>query len=149
MLVVRRLIAATPERLFDAWTRPQELRRWWGPESVSCTAAEVDLRVGGCYRIANQFSDGTTLWIIGEFELIERPRKLVYTWRIGGGSQASERVTVAFEPRDRGTEIVVTHERVVDASTRERHEQGWTGCLAGLENYLTRGAQTHPAGPRV
>ena len=54
-LVVRKWIRATPERSFDAWTTPLALRKWWGPEGVECTEAEVDLRVGGHYRIANRF----------------------------------------------------------------------------------------------
>ncbi len=82
-LVVRRIIQATPERLFKAWTDPEQLKKWWGPQSVTCVDAEVDLRVGGRYRIANQFPDGKLLWISGEFQLIEPPHKLAYTWRIG------------------------------------------------------------------
>jgi uncharacterized protein YndB with AHSA1/START domain len=137
-LIVRRVIAATPERLFEAWTSPLELRHWWGPEAVTCTAAEVDLQVGGRYRIANQLPDGTTLWISGEFERIDKPRQLVYTWRVEPGSQPPERVTVTFEARSAGTEIVVAHERIADAATRDRHEQGWRGCLDGLAGHLGR-----------
>jgi uncharacterized protein YndB with AHSA1/START domain len=70
-LVVRKTIRATRERLFDAWTQPIQLRQWWGPEDVECLDAEVDLRVGGRYRIANRFPDGRVVWITGEFELIE------------------------------------------------------------------------------
>jgi uncharacterized protein YndB with AHSA1/START domain len=43
----------------------------WGPEGVSCIAAEVDLRVGGRYRIANKFPDGRVFWIVGELQIIE------------------------------------------------------------------------------
>ena len=71
-LAVRRVVRAAPERVFDAWTRPEELRRWWGPNGLVCTEAHVDLRVGGRYRIANLFPDGNVLWICGEFEVIER-----------------------------------------------------------------------------
>jgi uncharacterized protein YndB with AHSA1/START domain len=60
-LIVRRTIAATPARLFDAWTTPELLTQWWGPANVTCPAAEVDLRVGGQYRIANQMPDGSVL----------------------------------------------------------------------------------------
>jgi uncharacterized protein YndB with AHSA1/START domain len=64
-LVVRRTIRATPERLFEAWTEPAQLRRWWGPQDVECLDAQVDLRVGGQYRIANRFPDGRIVWIAG------------------------------------------------------------------------------------
>jgi uncharacterized protein YndB with AHSA1/START domain len=78
-LVVRRRIHATPEKLFAAWTQPEHLVRWWGPQGVACPAAEIDLRVGGAYRLANRFPDGTVVWIAGVFELIEPPHRLMYT----------------------------------------------------------------------
>jgi uncharacterized protein YndB with AHSA1/START domain len=136
VLLVRRSIRASPERIFDVWTQPEHLQRWWGPESVECVAAEVDLRVGGRYRIANQFPDGKVLWISGEFETVERPRRLVYTWRVGDVTGADERVTVTFEARGEATEVIVAHERIPTESVRDRHEQGWVGCLDGLVEYL-------------
>jgi uncharacterized protein YndB with AHSA1/START domain len=138
-LVVRRRIRAAPERVFEAWTRPEELRRWWGPESVICIAAEVDLRVGGRYRIANQFPNGEIVWISGQFELVERPGKLDFTWCVERQQAPGERVAVRFEACDAGTLVTVTHERIVDAALRERHEQGWRGCLDGLGEYLGEG----------
>lgn len=134
-LVVRRIIRATPEQLFEAWTEPSHLLRWWGPQGVTCEGAEVDLRVGGRYRIANALPDGRVLVLNGEFEVVERPSKLVYTWRVDGVSGTPERVTVRFERRDGATEVVVTHERITDEATRDSHRLGWEGCLDGLERH--------------
>jgi uncharacterized protein YndB with AHSA1/START domain len=136
VLLVRRWIRASPERIFDAWTQPRHLKQWWGPKSVECIAAEVDLRVGGRYRIANQFPDGRILWISGEFEAIERPHRLVYTWSVGSDELAAERVTVTFEARGEETEVIVAHERIPTEAMRDMHEQGWVGCLDGLLDYL-------------
>ena len=135
-LVVRRTIHATAERLFEAWTEPARLKEWWGPASVSCTDAEIDLRVGGRYRIANQFPDGKIVWIAGEFEIIEPPHRLVYSWRIEPSAQPPERVTVLFEPGAGATEVIVVHERIPDSVTRDQHERGWQGCLDGLTELL-------------
>ncbi len=135
-LAVRKTIKATAERLFEAWTDPEQLKKWWGPPGVTCTGAEVDLRVGGRYRMANQLPDGRVLWISGEFESIEPPRKLVYTWRVEPETQASERVTVQFEARGDATEVIITHERIPSAAIRDMHEQGWHGCLEGLAEYI-------------
>jgi uncharacterized protein YndB with AHSA1/START domain len=139
-VVVRQLIPATAERLFQAWTHGEELRQWWGPGALICTGAEVDPRVGGQYRIDHQRPDGTTVTISGEFEHIERPRRLVYTWRIGPPSATSERVTVTFEPVAQATEVIVVHERIADAATRERHARGWHDCLGKLAGYVARQA---------
>jgi uncharacterized protein YndB with AHSA1/START domain len=134
-LVVRRLIRATPEKLFAAWTRPEQLIQWWGPEGVSCPTAEIDLRPGGGYRIANRFADGALIWISGVFEVVEIPHRLVYTWQLEAVSASIERVSISFEPRDTGTEVVVTHERIGSAAARISHERGWNGCLDGLVRY--------------
>src|SRR5579862_6308339 len=113
-LVVRRLIEATPARVFEAWTDPVQLREWWGPPGVRCTDASVELRVGGCYRIGNRLPDGQTLWISGQFEVIEPPHRLTYSWQVEGTGAPVERVTVEFEARGTATEVVVTHQRIGD-----------------------------------
>jgi uncharacterized protein YndB with AHSA1/START domain len=129
-LVVQKTIRATAARLFDAWTSPAQIKQWWGPESVVCVDAEIDLRVGGRYRIANRMPDGRILWIAGVFELIEAPYKLVYTWALEPIARPCERVTVQFRPQ----------ENVPSASMREGHALGWQGCLAGLAQFLQSGA---------
>jgi uncharacterized protein YndB with AHSA1/START domain len=123
-LVVRKTIHATPARLFEAWTDPAQLREWWGPEGVACIDPEAD---------------GKILWIAGEFEVVDPPHRLTYTWQLEGSTGASERVTVRFEPRGSATEVVVTHERIPSEALRDQHQYGWRGCLEGLADYL--GAQ--------
>jgi len=141
-LIVRRTIAAPAARLFAVWTEPEHLKKWWGPGAVTCPEAEVDLRVGGRYRIANLTPAGEVVWITGEFEVVEPPRRLVYSWNIdeGGRPAPTSRVTVRFEQRgERLTEVVVVHERIAAAPLRASHEKGWSGCLEGLAQYLGEG----------
>ncbi|HEY3593909.1 MAG TPA: SRPBCC domain-containing protein [Polyangiaceae bacterium] len=135
VLVTQRTIRASPQRLFDAWTRPEQLLAWWGPRPVTCTRAEIDLRVGGRYRITNALPDGKAVVIEGEFELIEAPRRLVYSWRIG--DEEDSRVTVRFEPRGDATEVIIVHEQIPGDTIRDSHGTGWTGCLDGLERHFT------------
>jgi uncharacterized protein YndB with AHSA1/START domain len=141
-LVVRRVIRAAPERLFAAWTTPEQLLTWWGPQGVRCTRAEIDARIGGRYRLDNSFPDGRIVVIEGEFVSVERPRELVYTWRVDAQNTGAELVTVRFEPRDASTEIVVTHERIGHEAARAGHETGWIGCLDGLAEYLAGRTRT-------
>ena len=70
VLRVARVIRAPRERVFAAWTRPELLRLWWGPGEVSCPEAEIDLRPGGSYRLANLNPDGSVIWISGRFEVV-------------------------------------------------------------------------------
>jgi uncharacterized protein YndB with AHSA1/START domain len=135
-LLVRRRIRARAARVFDAWTAPEQLRAWWGPRPVTCSDAEVDLRVGGRYRIVNALPDGTSLTIHGEFRVVDAPRKLVYTWRTDDGTAEESLVTVRFEAHGDETEVVVVHEEIPSERVRTSHEGGWQGCLDGLARHL-------------
>ena len=138
-LVARRVVQATCEKAFAAWTSPAQITRWWGPAGATCPEAHVDLRAGGEYRIANRFPDGRVVWIRGRFLTIEPPHRLVYTWRVEGNPMqlADELVTVSFEPRTPGaTEIVVVHERIANEDQRRSHEHGWAACMDGLVAFL-------------
>lgn len=136
-LTARRVVPAAPERVFRAWTDANELVKWFGPRGVACIGAEVDLRVGGQYRIGNRLADGRVVWIAGEFERIEWPHELVYTWNIEPDFDRPERVTVRFAPRGANTEVVVLHERVPSEQLRDSHAAGWEGCFDGLVEYLS------------
>ncbi|HEY3668980.1 MAG TPA: SRPBCC domain-containing protein [Polyangiaceae bacterium] len=143
-LIVQRTIRAPVERVFEAWTRPEQLLLWWGPRPVKCTEASVDLRAGGSYRLGNLLPDGRVLFIFGEFELVEPPTRLTYSWHVedpaGVVSEAS-RVSVRFEPVPSGTNVVVVHERIDTEATRSDHEQGWQGCLDNLAAQFAHGSQ--------
>jgi uncharacterized protein YndB with AHSA1/START domain len=99
----------------------------------------MDVRVGGAYRIGNLLPDGKVLWISGTFEVVEPPRRLVYTWEIERDAFCSRelsRVTVRFEPLEIGTEVIVVHERIESEETRADHEKGWKACLENLEAHF-------------
>jgi uncharacterized protein YndB with AHSA1/START domain len=132
-LVARRTIKASVQRVFAAWTSPDQLRAWWGPRPVTCSDAEVDLRVGGRIRIVNAIPGGGTITIDGEFRVVEPPHRLVYTWRMDDGPPESSLVTVTFSARGDATEVVVLHEEIPNETVRDSHERGWSGCLDGLE----------------
>ncbi len=147
-LAVTRVIRRDAASLFAMWTQPSHLVRWWGPRDVACIAAEVDLRVGGRYRIGNRLPDGRVLWIGGAFEVVEAPQLLIYTWRIeldspadeGSSAATAERVTVRFETTGVGTLVSVLHEQIADDATRASHAHGWEGCLDGLARYAEAAA---------
>lgn len=137
-LEVSRLIKADRERVFAAWTDPQMIVKWWGAGGVSCTAAEMDLRIGGVYRIANEAPDGTTMWITGSFSRVDPPHDLAYTWAMEPVTDETSYslVEVRFDETGEGTLVTVVQTRIASPEAREVHLQGWVGCLEGLDVLL-------------
>jgi uncharacterized protein YndB with AHSA1/START domain len=135
-LHLRRVIRAPREDVFAAWTEPELLKQWWGPGPVTCPEAEVDLREGGGYRIANREPDGNIIWISGTFRTVRAPEELVYTWRLEDAAGEPTLVRVSFLPHDEGTELVLTHERFAVEAVRDMHLQGWNGCIDKLAAML-------------
>lgn len=135
-LEIRRLIPAARERVFDAWTQAKELDRWSAPSPMTARA-EVDLRVGGRYRIVMRGPEGVDRTVGGVYRVVERPSKLVYTWKWEGNAMGESIVTVEFHDRGKETEVVLRHDGLTDPDSRARHEHGWKGCLDNLVD-LTR-----------
>lgn len=135
-LIVRKSFDAPIEKVFAAWTDPVKLRQWWGPANVECIIAEIDLKIGGSYRIGNKFVDGSVVWISGEFLAIEPPRELKFSWNIEPAQSNTEQVTVRFNSVGTATEVVIFHEQISDVAVKKSHHQGWLGCLEGLADYL-------------
>jgi uncharacterized protein YndB with AHSA1/START domain len=132
-LRVERSYDASPEEVFDAWTNPEVLRRWWAVHPDGSTPiAEVDLRVGGRYRLSMESPDGERHTVQGEYHEVDRPHRLVYSWQWeldAGGLGPSSTVTVEFQERGERTEVVLEHTDLPDSESRDRHAHGWTACM--------------------
>jgi uncharacterized protein YndB with AHSA1/START domain len=136
-LEIRRTFAAPRERIFNAWTRSEELRKWFAPGPLTTAVADSDLRVGGRYRITMRGPDGKEHTVTGVYQVIEPPKRLVYTWRWEDKPSAGEStVTVEFNDRGESTEVVLRHEGLPNEKERADHEQGWNGCLEKLEKVV-------------
>ncbi len=129
-VVVRRTIAASAAELFDAWLDPQALAIWMRPTGIRRTTATTDARVGGRYEILME-GEQTTHPHHGVYRLIDRPRRLVFTWISNATDSRETLVTVDFQPQGELTEVVVTHERLSDEASAS-HTEGWTSALARL-----------------
>ena len=138
-LVVRRTFEAPREKVFQAWTAPEELKKWFGPEGVACPEAEVDLRPGGRYRIAYLKPEGDTVRVGGVFQEVQPPEKLDYTWEWESGDSAGmgeTLVTVEFRDQKGSTELTLTHERFPNEEKRDHHGMGWNSTLDCLVKFL-------------
>jgi uncharacterized protein YndB with AHSA1/START domain len=137
VLRLTRRFAAPRERVFEAWTDPDLLRRWWAAlQGWETSLAEVDLRPQGRYRLS--MSDGERDYtVVGEYVEVRPPARLAYTWTWEGepeemrGSEGTL-VEVDFVEDGGGTEVVVTHRDFAGDRIRDLHGEGWGGCLDNL-----------------
>ena len=135
-LQLSRTFQAPREKVFRAWTDPDQMKHWCSPTADYETAAEVDLRVGGKYRIQMTHKNGGIHPAVGEYQEVSEPDKLVYTWSWEDGSVTGTLVTVEFRDLGSATELLLTHERFPTTEWRDKHGEGWTGCLGRLEGHL-------------
>jgi uncharacterized protein YndB with AHSA1/START domain len=137
VLEVRRLLSATPEEVFAAWTDPKSMSKWMRPGvSTKDSRVDLDVRVGGKYRI-DMIGETEVHEHTGEYLVVDPPRKLAFTWiskHIGGERSV---VTVTLHPRGDKTELVLTHEGLAE-SAREPHRGGWTEILEQLASALEK-----------
>lgn len=103
---IRRLFHAPADLVFEAWTAPQHVRRWYGPRGSTMIVCDIDLRVGGRWRYVLQLSGGTRHGISGEYQEITRPGRLVHTEGYEGLPPGHDFLVVTtFEARDGHTEV--------------------------------------------
>jgi uncharacterized protein YndB with AHSA1/START domain len=138
-LQVRRTIPASRDAVFRAWTDPDVFSQWFGARGASTVNADMDVRVGGHYRIDMESSVGSGA-VFGEYLEVKRPERLVYSFSWDGLPVAIPETQVTVEFLDRGvaTEVVITHDRQPNQSVAEFHEWGWDGSLEKLAEVLGR-----------
>jgi glutathione S-transferase len=134
-LVLARRFRAPRARVWAALTDPRELASWWGPRGFSCARCDVDLRVGGRYRIEMVSGEGNVFALEGEYRELRAPERLVFTWVWRQGPMEGFETVVALDFLERGaeTELRVRHELFPDPTWRDRHGRGWGGGLDRLE----------------
>jgi uncharacterized protein YndB with AHSA1/START domain len=145
-LRVSRTFDAPRERVFQAWTDPAQLKKWFHPdETVTTVSAKADVRVGGKYRIQMKHPDGEFYTGVGTYREVKPPERLVFTWQwekdgsepdFGEPEQPETLMTLDFLARGKQTEVILTHENFASTESRDRHEHGWNGCLHQLAKFV-------------
>ncbi|HLY88070.1 MAG TPA: SRPBCC family protein [Acetobacteraceae bacterium] len=140
-LVLTRLIAAPPEKLYRAWTDPALLKQWFAPLPYTTPEAELDVRPGGSNLVVMRGPDGGDIPCHGVYLEVVPNRRLVVTDAFVSAWEPSQKpfmtLVLTFEPEGEGTRYTarVRHWSVED---REAHEkmgfhQGWSLCADQLE----------------
>lgn len=129
-------IRATREKVFEAITRPDVARRYWGSENVS------DWRPGSKWAHVRA-NDERTIQVVGEVVEVSPPTRLVMTW--ASPSQASDpasysRVTFETEEYEDMVRLTVTHDELeADSQMANSMKKGWPAVLSSLKSFLETG----------
>jgi uncharacterized protein YndB with AHSA1/START domain len=137
-LALQRHYPVAPEKVWRAWTDAEAVKRWWGPgpgEPVSL--AELDVRVGGRFRIVFGGPDGKMHECAGVYKEVVPNRKLVFTWHWPNSTpERVSVVTIIFQAVKNGTELVFKHEQLFDEKARDDHKRGWSASLDKLADFF-------------
>jgi uncharacterized protein YndB with AHSA1/START domain len=138
-LYMKRVLPAPRPLVFKACSDPDELAKWWGPRGFTAPSVEVDLRVGGSYRIAMQPPDGDLFYLSGEFREVDAPAHLAYTFRWEDPDPDDQETVVTLTLGDLGdsTELVFTQRAFATEGRRALHQQGWTDGLDRLQELMS------------
>ena len=139
-LILTRMLNAPRELVFEAWTNPKHLVRWWGPTDFTLPHCEQDFRVGGKYRFCMRAPDSSDHWVRGEYTHINAPSRLVFTWlREDGEGDIWCDTVVEITLEQRGTTTLLTLNQTTFATVAhcEEHAVGWNECLDRLVAFST------------
>jgi len=136
-LAIHRHYAVAPEKVWNAWTEPQALSQWFGPGNPpSVTAAEIDLRVGGRWRIAFHSPGGEIFEVSGVYQEVATNRRLVFSWAWKGTPERVSRISITLSEKDGGCDLDFVHDRFFDEQARINHEGGWRTFFLNLDAYV-------------
>lgn len=133
---VRRTIGASPGEVFDAWLDADILAQWMTTRAFTHATASCDAREGGAFEIVMHGPEGA-IRHSGNYLTIDRPRKLVFSWRSPATAQRDSLVTVEFFGHADTTEIVVTHCQL-PADACGSHAEGWSDVLLLMAHLFQR-----------
>ena len=136
-LTLKRRIKAPPQKVYEAWTRPEKMIQWWGVMGgPRPPTAETDLRVGGRFRVQSWMPSGEYNSVSGTYSEIVPNEKLVFSWAWQSTPERVSLVTIELRPTAQGTEQHFRHDRFFDQQARDNHERGWTATFAKLDEFF-------------
>ena len=138
-LVITRTVHGPAQIVFDAWTKPELLERWWAPKSfpIKLLSCEMDARVGGTYRLVFGY-DGSTFDFFGRYLEVTPPSRLV--WTNDEGDEGEQITTVTFEETG-GETLLVVHDlyaskEALDGAIASGSTSGMPEALEQLDELL-------------
>ncbi len=149
-LVITRIFNAPRELVWQAWTDPKQIVKWWGPKHFTAPGAKNDLRVGGKYLYCMRSPEGQDYWTTGTYREIVPPERLVYTdsfadadgnvvsgshYGLGEDFPLEMQVTITFEEVDGKTKMTLKHVGLPE-SMSDMTNTGWNESFDKLAESL-------------
>jgi uncharacterized protein YndB with AHSA1/START domain len=138
-LVLTRVLDVSRARVFEAWTIPEQIAQWWGPEGFTTEYCEMDIRRGGTYRVSMRSPEGVVYWKRGTYREIVAPERIVFTfaWEDSNGEPGHQTiVTVTLEDLGDRTRLTLRQADFETIAWCEDHRRGWSNCLERLAFWL-------------
>lgn len=148
---ITRIFDAPRALVWQAWTDPQHLMRWWGPANFTSPAGTIDLRVGGKYHFCMQAPDGQKFWSTGVYQELVAPERIVYTdsfadergnvvpasyYGMGDDLPLEMTITITFEAVDGKTKMTLRHIGLPPGEISEMTVAGWNSSFDKLVESL-------------
>jgi len=150
-IVAEGYFAAPPAKVFEAWTDPNIIVKWFGQAPNSLYSARVDLRLGGAWRFLKSSDDDKSIGFEGQYLDIQPGKKLVFSWahvvtHANGEREATpySRVEVSFTPKGNGTYVRLVHSAIQSQEARRGIGGGWEAAFTFLADALDDPASGSP-----
>ena len=144
VLVIERTFDAPRSLVFKAWSEPERMARWFGPQGFTSTVLDQDFRVGGGYRLHMHSPQGASHFLKGVYREIVEPERLVSTfiWTDADGNPTRPETVLTVTLAEHGAKTKLKlHQAVFESVTaRDMHGEGWGDSMKRLTEYLAAAA---------
>ena len=150
-ITITMIFDAPPQIVWKAWTEPEGVKRWWGPNGFTAAVSKLDFRVGGTYLYCMRSPDGQDFCSTGEYREIIKNQRIVATdnfadeegnvvpashYGMSGKWPLELLVTLNFQEQNGKTRFTLQHEGIPAGENRDLAEEGWRESLNKLAEYL-------------
>jgi uncharacterized protein YndB with AHSA1/START domain len=138
-LAAKRVLPAPRPVVYEAFSDPTQLARWWGPAGFTTPSLEFPARVGASYRIEMQPPEGDSFYLTGEFGEVDAPARLSFTfvWEDPDPDDLETVVALSFRDLGEWTELVLSQGPFKTEARRALHRNGWADSLDKLAQLLS------------
>lgn len=129
-VAIRKVINASRQELFEAFTNPVIMSKWFFPEKDMSVEVTNEFSLGSAYVLKMHTGKGDVYTHVERYKKIVPPEKLVFTWN--SDFVENTVVTLVFSESETGTVITITYDLTPSEEMADDHKKGWTGFLNRL-----------------